>query len=57
MPNGQYHVDTILDAELVYESRRGKQELFMLFFDALAIQGLNLCPKSYSKRLGVIVLI
>jgi mRNA capping enzyme, catalytic domain len=52
--NAGYHTETILDAELVFETYEGgKTELFLLFFDALCIDGNLLCSRPYNKRLGV----
>lgn len=53
-PNGCYHLNTILDAELVYEKRGSQLELQLLFFDALVMDGKNICEKPYTGRLGVL---
>ncbi|KAI8912423.1 mRNA capping enzyme alpha subunit and guanylyltransferase [Gorgonomyces haynaldii] len=51
-PKGIYLSDTVLDAELVYEQHTKGQEMHLLLFDCMAISGLNLAPRPYSKRLG-----
>jgi hypothetical protein len=50
LPDGKYHHETILDAELVFESEHVLQ---VLLFDAMVIQGKNICNKPYNGRLGV----
>jgi mRNA guanylyltransferase len=48
-PSGGYHVNTLLDGELVFENEK---HLHLLFFDALVIDGKNICQKPYTTRLG-----
>jgi ATP-dependent DNA ligase len=44
-----------LDGELVIETKRGKDELMFLFFDALVIDEKRLIDREYTKRLGVLL--
>eukprot|EP00842_Homolaphlyctis_polyrhiza_P006277 jgi/Hompol1/6650/HPOL_005042-RA len=59
----EVHAETVLDGELVYETERDKVQrhetgqehdvLLLMLFDAMVIDGENICGKTYMKRLGV----
>ncbi|KAH6573304.1 hypothetical protein BASA50_007893 [Batrachochytrium salamandrivorans] len=51
------HFDTVLDGELVFEVKKDRtgrdiQRLCFLLFDAMVVDGKNLCDRPYTKRLG-----
>ncbi|OAJ42619.1 mRNA capping enzyme, catalytic domain-containing protein, variant 1 [Batrachochytrium dendrobatidis JEL423] len=51
------HFDTVLDGELVFETKKDRsgqesRELWFLLFDAMVVDGKNLCDRPYTKRLG-----
>jgi ATP-dependent DNA ligase len=50
------HRNSILDGELVNETKRGKSELLFLFFDALVVDEKLLIDREYTTRLGVFLI-
>ena len=49
----EFHVNTLLDGELVYDTyENGEQQLKYLVFDCLAVDGKNLMHRTLDKRLA-----
>lgn len=50
---GGFHVDTVLDAEIVVDVLpNGKHEIWLLLFDCMIVDGKCITDRTYSKRLG-----
>lgn len=50
-----YHVNTLLDGELVLQNFGGRKQLTYIIFDILVLQGTNVAGREYSQRIDKIL--